>query len=113
MKDIQVTARLKIHEGKLPQFRKIAALCIQSVHKKDTRTIRYDWFINNDQTECVVREHYQDSDAVMEHMANLGDLLGQLRSTADMSLEVYGNLSDALLAATEGLDMKTYIPLFE
>ena len=65
--------------------------CMKSVKEKDTGTLQYDWFLDADQTECVVREHYKDSDAAMEHMGNLGDLLGALLSVCDMSLEVYGN----------------------
>lgn len=41
-------------------------------------TLQYDWFFNVDETSCVVREAYANSDAVLAHMGNLGELLGQL-----------------------------------
>jgi quinol monooxygenase YgiN len=72
MSEIQVTARLRIHDGKLEEFKDVAEKCMESVRTKDTGTLQYDWFFNADHTECVVRETYRDSEAVLEHMANLG-----------------------------------------
>lgn len=105
---IQVTARLKIHEGKLEQFEKAAAACLQSVREKDTGTRQYDRFYNADRTECVVRETYDDSDAILEHIANLGETFGDLLAACDLSLEVFGDPSPELVAASEGLDVTVY-----
>ena len=41
-------------------------------------------------------------------MGNLVDTLGQLLSVSDLSLEVYGNPSEELMKATEGMDIKVY-----
>ena len=108
MKEIQATALLKIHDGKLDQFKKLAEKCVQTVREKDKGTLQYDWFMNKDQTHCEVREKYQNSKAVLEHMGNLGETLGELLSICDMSLEIYGSPSDALRGALEGLDIKYY-----
>ena len=32
-----------------------AASAMQSVREKDSGTLQYDWFFNNDETECVVK----------------------------------------------------------
>ena len=108
MNEIQVTARLTIHEGKLDDFKAVAAACLQSVREKDTGTLQYDWFFNEDQTVCEVRERYRDSEAVLEHIGNLGETFGVLLGVSDMSLKVYGTPSPALLKASEGLDMTVY-----
>lgn len=55
MNELQITARLRIHDGKLDQFRTHAKACMESTRAKDERTLQYDWFINEDGTECVVR----------------------------------------------------------
>ncbi len=110
MKQIQATALLKIHDGKLDQFKKIAEECVRIVREKDQGTLQYDWFLNSDQTVCEVREKYTDSDAVLGHMGNLGNTLGELLSLCDMSLEIYGSPSDQLLSALEGLEIKYYTP---
>lgn len=108
MKNIHVTARFKIQENKLPAFKKLVGECIRSTQEKDTGTLQYDWFINEPLMECVVHEKYADSDAVLEHVGNLGELLGRLLEITDMDLELYGDPSQKLRDATAGFDAKIY-----
>ena len=110
MDALHVTARLTIHEGKLEEFKRLAAQCMQLVRDCDSGTLHYDWFFNDDQTECVVRETYKDSGAVLEHVANLGPTLGAILGVSDMALEFYGSPSDQLVEATVGLAPKIYSP---
>jgi quinol monooxygenase YgiN len=100
MSEIQVTARLKIHDGKLEEFKRIAKKCMQSVRTKDSGTLQYDWFFSGDQSECVVHERYRDSNAVLEHNANLGETLRELFEMCSGSGEVFGSPSPDLV---EGL----------
>ena len=111
MGQLQVTARLLIHDGKLGEFKEVAARCMESVRTKDTGTLQYDWFLNPEGTECVVREMYRDSEAVFEHMGNLGDTLGHLLALCDMELEVFGDPSQALIDATAEMGARIYAPL--
>ena len=108
MKQIQVKARLRIHPGKLDAFKTAAADCLQNVREKDSGTTEYDWFFNADQSECVVQETYADSDSVLGHVGNLGEKMGNLLATADISLELYGEPSAALLKGIEGLPHQVY-----
>jgi quinol monooxygenase YgiN len=108
MDEIQVTARLAIHDGKFENFKDVARTCLVSVREKDTGTLQYDWFLNEDQAVCTVRERYQDSDAVLQHVANLGDTLGELLAVSVLSLEVYGAPSSELLNALEGMDVSVH-----
>jgi quinol monooxygenase YgiN len=111
MSAIQVTARMKIHDGKLAEFKEAAELCMKSVRENDSGTLQYDWFLNKDETECVVRETYRDSDALLEHVGNLGDAGGALVATCSMELEMFGAPSEQLVAATERMRPKIYSPL--
>jgi quinol monooxygenase YgiN len=43
------------------------------VRTKDTGTLQYDIYFNDDQSECIVLERFRDSEALIEHAANLGD----------------------------------------
>ena len=108
MKVLQVSARFRIHDGKLDEFKTQAQACIQSVREKDTGTMQYDWFFNSDETECVVRERYASSEAIIAHIGNLGETFGGLLATADIALEIYGEPSAELVAATEGLPTEVY-----
>ncbi len=108
MKTIQATAKFKIKVNELEAFKALAAKFMKSTQEKDTGTTQYDWFINEPKMECVVRETFINSDAVLEHVGNLGGLMAEILSLCDMNLEVYGNPSPKLLAATEGLHPKIY-----
>ena len=108
MSKLQATAILKIHEGKLDEFTVLATQCIASVKEKDKCTLQYDWFFNESHTECVVREAYTDSNALLTHMANLGELLGKVLKVADMSLELYGDPSPELKTVINSANGKIY-----
>jgi quinol monooxygenase YgiN len=110
MKELQITARLQIHSGKLDAFEEAAKKCLTSVREKDKGTLQYDWFLNEDRTICIVRERYEDSDAVVRHAANLGDTLEELLGVCDLSLEVCGTPSTELLEFLEGMDVSVYSP---
>jgi quinol monooxygenase YgiN len=65
MSELQGIARLKIHHGKLEEFKRLAAKCMESVRTRDTGTLQYDWFFSSDYAECVVHERYRDSEAFL------------------------------------------------
>lgn len=108
MSELQLTARFAIHEGKRDEFKRLAGQCMESVRTKDSGTLQYDWFFSADETECVVRERYRDSAAVIEHAANLGELLSAVAAVADPDIEIYGAPTDELLKALAGLAPRVY-----
>ena len=108
MKNLQLTARFVIHDGKLEKFKELAKACMQSTKEKDTGTLQYDWYFNKEGTECVVRETYVDSDAILAHIGNLGPLLGDLLAISDFYPELYGAPSEALTNATAALKPRIY-----
>ena len=101
----EVTARLKIRDGELDGFRRHAAEMMRLTKEKDTKTLRYDWFLSDDGTECEVREGYVDADGLLEHANNVAEAREKLfRDSAyghDMTL--YGEPSPALAALIEKL----------
>jgi quinol monooxygenase YgiN len=80
----EVTARLKIREGQLEGFKRQAAEMMRLARERDTKTLRYDWFLSDDGTECEVREGYVDADALVEHAQHVGEARDRLfRDFAD------------------------------
>ena len=67
MAPLEVHAHLKIRPGEIEGFKAQAAELIRLSQEKDTRTLRYDWFINSDGTECEVHESYVDGQGLVEH----------------------------------------------
>ena len=101
----EVTARLKVREGELDGFKQQAAEIMRQVKEKDTKTLRYDWFLSDDGTRCEVREGYVDADAVLEHAQNIGSARAKLFQdfADDHDMTLYGEPSPALATAFESL----------
>ena len=74
-------ARFRFHEGKVEEFKRLSAQAMEIVKTKDSGTLEYGVYFNDDQSECVVLERYRDSEAAMEHAENLGDLFGAVLDT--------------------------------
>lgn len=58
MSKIQSSARIKIPNGKLEEFKGAVIEYIKQVKEKDTGTYQSDWFLSSDMTECEIREIY-------------------------------------------------------
>jgi quinol monooxygenase YgiN len=108
MNKLQITARLKIQNGNLEEVKRLANECLSLVRENEPGAIQYDWFLSENQDEFVVRETYEDSDALLAHLAIIGNVFPQLLSLVDFSAEIYGKPSEALLQATAGLNRKVY-----
>lgn len=67
MSHFELHAHLKIRPGQLEGFRAQAAELIRITKEQDTKTIRYDWFIREDGTECEVHEAYVNEEGLFEH----------------------------------------------
>jgi hypothetical protein len=61
---------------------------MEIVRTKDTGTLQYEIYFNDDQSECIVLERYRDSEALIEHLANLGDLGAAILATGPVSGEL-------------------------
>jgi quinol monooxygenase YgiN len=94
----EVTARLRIRDGELDGFRRQAAEMMRLTREKDTKTLRYDWFVSDDGTRCEVREGYVDADGLLEHARNVAEARELLfRDYAyDHDMTIYGEPSPAL-----------------
>jgi quinol monooxygenase YgiN len=103
-------ARFKLHEGKIEEFKRLSAQCMEIVRTKDTGTLQYDIYISEDQSECIVHEAYQDSAALKEHLANLGDLTQAILATGSVSGELLGEPSAELRAELAGSPVRLYTP---
>lgn len=67
MSYLELHAHLKIRPGRLEGFKAQAAELIRITRERDTKTLRYDWFIKEDGTECEVHEAYVNEEGLFEH----------------------------------------------
>jgi quinol monooxygenase YgiN len=102
----EVVARLKIRDGELDGFKEQAAEMMRVARELDTKTLRYDWFVSEDGTECEVHEGYVDADALIEHARNVSEARDTLyRNFAyDHRMTLYAEPSPALTELIDQLD---------
>ena len=94
--EIQGIGRFKFREGELEQFKRLSTQLMEIVRSKDTGTVQYEIYFNDDESECIVLERYRDSEALVEHAGHLGDLGNAFPGL--VSSELLGQPSDDLRA---------------
>ena len=97
--------RVKFHDGKLDEFKRLSAECLEIVRAKDPGTLQYDTYFNDDQSECIVVERFTDSDALIAHSANLAHLMESILATGSFSGELLGEPSAEIRARLAGSDV--------
>jgi quinol monooxygenase YgiN len=108
--ELQGIGRFEFHEGELEEFKRLAAQCMEIVRAKDTGTLQYDIYFNDDQSECIVLERYRDSDALIEHAVHLGDLGQAILATGWVSGELLGEPSAELKTMMAGSGVRVFTP---
>jgi len=99
MNRLDIIAHGTIREGKLEGFKRHAAELIRQAKEKDTKTLRYDWFISSDGTEFEVLEAYVNSEGLIEHSMHVGEARNVLFSefADDHRMRMYGDPSPQLV----------------
>lgn len=98
MGHLEVHAHLKVRPGQLEGFKGQAAEIMRLTREKDTQTIRYDWFINEDGTECEVHEAYLSGQGLIEHNTHVMEARAVLfeKYAYDHRMTAFGEVSQEL-----------------
>ena len=110
MSEVEGIARFKFHEGKLEEFKRLSARAMDIARTKDTGTLQYEIYFNDDQSECIVLERYRDSEALIEHGAHLGELAGAILATGSVTSACLGETSAELRALLAGSPVQLFTP---
>ncbi len=87
-KTVSIAPYFKVHSGKIAECK---ALCERLVEKTKTepRCLYYGFTFNGD--TVYVREAYEDGDATLAHVQNVGELLGEWGKITDLlRIEFHG-----------------------
>ncbi len=98
MSELQGIVRFTFHAGKVEEFKRLSAQAMDIVRAKDTGTLQYDTFFNADQSEAIVLERFRDSQALIDHAANMNELMEAILATGSVSGELLGEPSAELKA---------------
>jgi len=107
-------ARFRFLEGKRDEFERLSAQALEIVRAKEPGTLQYDTYMNDDRTECVIIERYRDSEAAIEHAANLADLSEAVLATVTVVHgEILGEPSAELRAKLAESDVPALFTPYE
>ena len=95
MSNLEVIAHFKIRPGQQDVFKSQVSELLRVTGERDTHTLRCDWFINEDETECEVHEMFPDEQGLIEHKMNTMDATLALfnDSVSDHRATIYGEVS--------------------
>lgn len=99
MSHLELHAQLKIRPGRLEAFKDHAAEIVRLAREGDTQTLRFDWFISEDGTQCEVHETYEDAAAFFEHTQHIMQARAQMfrDSVDDHHVAAYGDVPQQLI----------------
>ena len=111
MSELLGIARFKFHEGKVEEFKRLSAQAMEIVRTKDSGTLQYDIYLNDDESECMVIERYRDSEALLEHFENVGELFDPIFETVSVVHgEILGEVNEALRANLADSPVQLFSP---
>src|SRR6184192_1236940 len=90
MEEIKGIARVTFHPGKVEEWKRLTEEAMEIVRTKDSGTLQYEIFFNEDESEAIVFERYRDADAAIEHFSKISHLMQPLLATASVTGEVLG-----------------------
>jgi quinol monooxygenase YgiN len=98
MSHLEVVARMKVRAGQLEAFKSHAADMVRITREQDTKTLRYDWFLDEATMQCEVHEAYVDEQGLIEHNGHIMAARARLFAEAadDHRMAVYGEISPEL-----------------
>ena len=114
MDRIEVSARFAdVSDANRAEFKRVAAVALD-ISTREPGVLKYDWFFNDAETVCVVRETYQDATALLAHIANLGDTFRELVDLGGgCELELFGNPSFPMADAGAGVHRSVFRSRFQ
>ncbi len=110
MSALQGIARFRFHDGTIDKYKELAAQSMEIVRNNDPGTLQYEIYLNDEETEAIVIERYTDSQALVDHLANLGDLGEAMLATADVTGELLGDVSEELRTSLANSPVRLYKP---
>jgi len=95
----------------LEKFKELVSQAV-AIASADEGTLRYDYFLSDDETMCVSPHVHANSDALLAHMGRVGPLLGPMVELGGgVEVVVLGNPSAELLEATAAFEPAVYAHL--
>jgi quinol monooxygenase YgiN len=111
--NIHFRAEVVIEEGKREEYKKLVRDMSRTVEANEPDTLQYQFYLNRDETKCIVNEIYANSEAALAHINGVASqtILPKIHNVSKISrLDVYGNPSKELQNVLPDIGTRTYVP---
>jgi quinol monooxygenase YgiN len=108
---IQFRAEFTIEQRKIQECKKLIQEMSRMVEANEPDTINYQFYLNKDETKCIVNETYVSSEAALAHNNGVASrtVLPRIFSLAKLSrFDVYGNPNEELQKLLANLGAETF-----
>jgi quinol monooxygenase YgiN len=108
---IHFRVEFTIEQGKIEEYKKLIQEMSRMVEANEPDTINYQFYLNKDETKCIVFETYVNSEAVFAHNNGVASRtkLPKIFSLAKISrFDVYGNPSEELQKLLASFGAQTF-----
>jgi quinol monooxygenase YgiN len=108
---IHFRAEFSIDEGKIEEYKKLIQEMSRMVEANEPYMINYQFYLNKDETKCIVFETYINSEAVFTHNDGVASrtILPKIFGIAKISrFDVYGNPSEELQKLLASFGAQTF-----
>jgi quinol monooxygenase YgiN len=103
-------ARFRFHPGKVEEYKRLCAQAMDVVRAKESGTLEYAIYFNEDESEAVAIERFASSEALLEHGANMSDISPAVLATGTVEGELLGEPSAELRAMLTGPEPELFTP---
>jgi quinol monooxygenase YgiN len=95
MSKVSYILEFTIKDGEVDTFESLSSGYIASVKENEPDTVVYQWYLSEDKKRCLLHETFSGSEALLNHLTNVGPSLPELLAIAPITrLEVLGSVSD-------------------
>jgi quinol monooxygenase YgiN len=108
---IHFKAEFIINEGKKEEYKKLIHEMSRMVEANEPDTINYEFYLNKDETKCIVHETYVNSEAALVHNNSAASqtILPKIFEVSKISrFDVYGNPNEELQKLLANFGAHTY-----
>jgi quinol monooxygenase YgiN len=110
-KDIQSILQATIEEGRIEEFKRLVGEITRAVDINEPGTKSYRYYLNDDETKCVISESYVNSEAALAHLngAAAQTILPKIFNISKINrFEVFGDPSKELQEALTKFGSQNY-----
>jgi len=74
MSQIDTTIHVTVKEGRIEEFKRLVEEMGEVVERNEPGTKRYQFYLNDDETQCILNESYVNLDAALAHLRGIAFL---------------------------------------